>query len=148
MQTFVPHGSDFTSNAQVLDRQRLGKQRVEGLQIINTLLGYSEGWVNHPAVKMWKGYEQALVKYTLEICHEWRLRGYKDTCAVKILNKCVDSELFSDDIVWADIKLPAWLDDPEILESHKSNLLRKLPNHYSQYWPEVSPDLPYKWPIK
>lgn len=147
MQTFVPHGSDFTSNAKVLDRQRLGKQRVEGMQIINTLLGYSDGWVNHPAVKMWKGHEQALVKYTLNICQEWRLRGYKDTCAIKILEKCVDSELFPDDIVWGNIKLPAWLDDPEVMESHKSNLLRKLPNHYSQYWPEVSPDLPYKWPI-
>lgn len=146
MQTFVPHGSDFTSNAMVLDRQRLGKQRVEGLQIINTLLGYSDGWANHPAVKMWKGYEQALVKYTLSMCNAWTLKGYKDTCATKILEKSIESGLFVPETVWADIELPTWLDDPEVMESHKSNLLRKLPSHYSKYWPEVSPDLPYKWP--
>lgn len=146
MQTFVPHGSDFTGNAMVLDRQRLGKQRVEGMQIINDLLGYSSGWSNHPAVKMWKGYEQALVKYTLEICKVWTSLGYKDTCAVKILEKCADSKLLTPNVVWSEIELPEWLDDPEVMESHKSNLLRKLPSHYGQYWPEVSPDLPYKWP--
>lgn len=147
MQTFVPYGSDFTSNAMVLDRQRLGKQRVEGMQILNTLLGYSSGWSSHPAVKMWEKYEQALVKYTLEMCNIWTALGYKDTCATKILEKSIESGLFVPETVWADIKMPDWLDDPEVTDSHKSNLLRKLPNHYEKYWPEMSPDLPYKWPI-
>ena len=38
MQTFLPY-ADFPGSAKVLDRKRLGKQRVECCQILNTLLG-------------------------------------------------------------------------------------------------------------
>ena len=38
MQTFLPYAS-FEESAKVLDRQRLGKQRVECLQIFNALAG-------------------------------------------------------------------------------------------------------------
>ena len=54
MQTFIT-SIDFKLCARVLDRQRLGKQRVEVLQILQTLLGESTGWRNHPCVRMWKG---------------------------------------------------------------------------------------------
>jgi hypothetical protein len=37
MQTFLPY-EDFTLSAQVLDYRRLGKQRVEALQIYNVLV--------------------------------------------------------------------------------------------------------------
>jgi len=33
MQTFVPY-ANFSESAKVLDRQRLGKQRVETLQVM------------------------------------------------------------------------------------------------------------------
>ena len=59
MQTFLPY-PDFQKTAQCLDNKRLGKQRVEARQIISTLEGKSNGWRNHPAVKMWKGYEDCL----------------------------------------------------------------------------------------
>jgi hypothetical protein len=52
MQTFVPYGDDFHRNADALDIRRLGKQRVEGLQILRCLSGLSTGWRNHPIVKM------------------------------------------------------------------------------------------------
>jgi hypothetical protein len=42
MQTFLPY-PDFRKSAEVLDRQRLGKQRVEGLQLINSLAGITNG---------------------------------------------------------------------------------------------------------
>ena len=38
MQTFLPYKS-FTKSAQVLDYKRLGKQRVEAMQIFNALTG-------------------------------------------------------------------------------------------------------------
>ncbi|MFK5143433.1 MSMEG_6728 family protein, partial [Klebsiella pneumoniae] len=85
MQTFLPYSS-FKASAKVLDRQRLGKQRVECLQILNVLFGVKSSWANHPAVLMWKGYEGALIEYSLTICEEWTSRGYKDTCAAKIFN--------------------------------------------------------------
>ena len=36
MQTFLPY-ADYTRTAKCLDRQRLGKQRVECKQILNAL---------------------------------------------------------------------------------------------------------------
>ena len=38
MQTFLPH-KDFSISASMLDNKRLGKQRVEALQIYNVLVG-------------------------------------------------------------------------------------------------------------
>lgn len=138
MQTFVPLGADFTGNAKVLDRQRLGKQRVEGLQILNALTGRSKGWVNHPAVKMWKGYEPALIEYVVAMCDEWVARGYKDTCKDKVLAMS--------DVLSSAVITPPWLDDPEVQLSHRSNLVRKLPEHYGEIW-DVPNDLPYKWVV-
>ena len=66
MQTFLPHES-FEKSAQVLDWRRLGKQRVEGMQIINAITGKTrkdgkpyKGWINHPCSVMWRDYAPAL----------------------------------------------------------------------------------------
>ena len=142
MQTFIPYGSDFNASARILDRQRLGKQRVECLQILNTLTGISTGWSNHPAVRMWKGYEVALACYGITICSEWIDRGYNDTC----FNKIID--MFNpQDLVISKVVLPPWIDDIEVTISHKSNLIRKKPSLYAMIWPEVPDDIPYKWPV-
>ena len=49
MQTFLPY-PDFVASARCLDRRRLGKQRVEVLQLLRALLVPGSGWANHPAV--------------------------------------------------------------------------------------------------
>ena len=66
MQTFLPYES-FKQSARVLDWRRLGKQRVEGMQIINAIEGKPrqdskpyKGWLNHPATVMWRPYLNAL----------------------------------------------------------------------------------------
>lgn len=74
MQTFLPYAS-FAKSAKCLDRLRLGKQRPETLQILNTLLGLSEGWRSHPAVKMWRGYEGMLWLYGQTMIDEWVARA-------------------------------------------------------------------------
>ena len=82
MQTFLPY-ADFAQTASVLDDKRLGKQRVETLQIMTALVTH-QGWVNHPATKMWLGYEYSLLEYQYAICFEWHVvRGHKDTCLRK-----------------------------------------------------------------
>jgi hypothetical protein len=135
MQTFLPY-PDFTESAKVLDYRRLGKQRVEVLQLLKALRE-GGGWSNHPAVKMWRGYENALVSYGLDCCAEWIERGYKDTCMGKI-------ESYWDETANQD--QPPWLGNPDFHASHRSNLLRKDPIHYGQEgWTEPN-DLPYIWP--
>lgn len=139
MQTFLPY-ADFDKSAKSLDRQRLGKQRVETMQIMNAILNPNYGWQNHPAVNMWRGHESTLLEYQEAICKEWVNRGYKDTCLQKTIN-LVDS-------VKTKTTRPGWIGDYEFHLSHQSNLLRKLPEHYSQHFLNVPDDLPYVWPVE
>lgn len=140
MQTFLPVKS-FSLAAQCLDWKRLGNQRREALIVIRAVVGESSGWVNHPAVKMWKGYSEALIQYSVAICDEWASRGYQDTCREKFLYYSLTSEVI----------YPPWYEDQEelrkVVVSHQSNLVRKDPEHYRKYFPEVSDDLPYYWPV-
>src|SRR5215207_8071287 len=84
MQTFTPY-SDFEATARALDTKRLGKQRVEVIQIVRALTVPGYAWASHPAVLMWKGYEEALGRYGLTMCEVWVERGFGDTCAGTIV---------------------------------------------------------------
>jgi hypothetical protein len=132
MQTFLPYPSFFAS-AHVLDRARLGKQRVEAMQILRALRGETIGWRYHPATRMWRGYDGALAQYGLACCEEWIRRGYKDTV----------SRFFMDGSRWVQ---PPWLGDATFHRSHQSNLIRKAPTIYGALFPGVPSDLPYVWP--
>jgi hypothetical protein len=83
MQTFVPY-ADFEASARALDAKRLGKQRVEVIQIVRALTVPGYAWSQHPAVLMWKGYEEALGRYGLTMCEVWLELGFGDTCAATI----------------------------------------------------------------
>ena len=83
MQTFLPYPS-FAESARVLDRARLGKQRVETYQILRANAGLTRGWVHHPAAVMWRGHSAALAEYGAAMCREWIERGYNDTLLDKI----------------------------------------------------------------
>lgn len=137
MNTFLPY-SDFEQSAKCLDRQRLGKQRVEVLQILRAMVDETKGWKNHPCTKMWENYRNALVKYGEEICKEWKRRGYKDTCHEKILAYYEPG---------APLIYPDWIYDEKFLISHQSNLVRKDEDHYRKYFPDILSDLEYIWPI-
>jgi hypothetical protein len=43
---------------------------------------------------------------------------------------------------------PPWLGNEDFHRSHRSNLLRKYPEHYRQFWPDEPDNLPYFWPTK
>lgn len=138
MQTFLPYPS-FAETAAVLDRQRLGKQRVEAWQILRTLRGEGKlGWRNHPAVLMWTGHERALAAYGLAICDEWLLRGYQDTMRPRFEDALVSDQ--------RDSGFPLWLGNPPFHASHRANLLRKAPGFYAAYGWTEDPALPYVWP--
>ena len=135
MQTFLPYPS-FEETAAILDYRRLGKQRVEAFQIHNIINqpDYVGRWANHPAVKMWRGYENALKLYVNVMIVEWKRRGYRNT----MLNYDIEAD---------EIIFPWWLGDPTFHDSHKSNLLRKFPEYYCQFHWHVPDDLPYVWPV-
>ena len=138
MQTFLPFRS-FKESAKCLDYKRLGKQRVEAKQILNALdPSYDKkGWKTHPAVLMWKGYEDCLKIYANAMIKEWISRGYNNTMEFyKTPN---------------DFKLPPWLGRIEFHKSHRMNLLRKDYDYYSEHFDEVATtyeieSYPYYWP--
>ena len=101
------------------------------MQIINTILNpEAKGWKNHPIVIMWTPYVQALQLYTNTMINEWIRRGYNNN--MKLYD--ISSKQF-----------PHWLGDKDFHSSHRSNLLRKDLEYYSQFgWKEDS-NLPYIW---
>lgn len=140
MQTFVPEPS-FINSVRVLDRQRLGKQRVETLQIMKALAGLSKGWTNHPATRMWRGYERALLAYQQATVIEWTDRGYKDTCWSK--TQAVYDMFFNA----TSVELPHWWGDNRVHDSHKSALVFKDPVWYNTIYPDVVGEYNYYWPV-
>lgn len=148
MQTFLPL-PDFAETARVLDRQRLGKQRVEALQILNALDARFDvgGWKNHPATKMWLGFPEALIDYAEAVCTEWVRRGYRDSVLPKLEEKRWHGRFVGNKgSKHGEGPRPPWLGYEAFHASHRSNLLRKLPEHYRQFWPDEPDDLPYVWP--
>ena len=144
MQTFLPY-ADFTASSAVLDDRRLGKQRVETFQILRALTWPRYAWKNHPAVSMWRGFVPALVAYGLANCREWSRRGYQDTVSRSLL-EFTGGRTPSDEVLTAPGEVPPWLGLDLLHLSHQSSLVRKEPQWYRPYFPDVPDDLPYWWP--
>jgi hypothetical protein len=154
IQTFLPY-ADFDRTAAVLDTRRLGKQRVEVLQVMQVLVRHRwspgsgviepfvpRGWLNHPVVLMWRGYEASLTRYQDAVCAEWSRRGFADTCRLKTRGLLATAPGASDGT------RPPWLGDRGLHRAHQSNLVRKDPDYYGPRFPGVPPDLPYIWPVQ
>jgi hypothetical protein len=161
MQTFLPLPS-FAESAAVLDRQRLGKQRVEAKQILMGLLQIDKDGVplelsgnpdtsarimTHPAAKMWYGYEMGLAVYTHLMCDEWVMRGYQSN-----VQEWVRAAIRMRGLT--HVEMPPWRNDPAVYRSHQAVLLAKDPAHYSRFGWDVAPaimtkgqPMPYVWPV-
>jgi Pyrimidine dimer DNA glycosylase len=150
VQTFMPY-ADFEQSLRALDTQRLGKQRVEVIQIIRALTVAGYAWSSHPAVLMWKGYEEALGRYGLTACKVWTERGFGDSCAATIAADLAAygvTSIREHAELAAAGALPDWLFDEALQLSHRSSLLRKDPEHYAPLFPGTPTDLDYVWPVR
>lgn len=160
-KTFMNHSmrATFEAIARDLDNKRLHKQALEAWQIFMVITkldpdgNYREpkGWVNHPAVVMWRGHEQALMIYIIAMCEEWKSRGFKTSIqakAMKTYMAAIDRNLAYQGMPW-------WMKDEamyqSIVTSHRQALLAKNYSHYKSLgWQEdtgVEPDkYDYVWP--
>jgi hypothetical protein len=149
MQTFLPV-ADFAESGRLLDSPRLGKQRVETLQILRALEVPDYGWANHPAVLMWRGHTPALVAYGLAMVRVWRERGFADTTETLIGEFAPDVVGVPQAELAAAGLLPSWLGDEAVHVSHRSNLIAKDPEFYRPRFTALfgaePDDLPYVWP--
>lgn len=171
MQTFLPF-KDFRLSAEYLDDKRLGKQRVENLQLIQAMSGWKlittekilhpwrgvlteplpraqwklrrdpVGWTNHPCKKMWTGFEGLFRDYQYWVTTEWVSRGFKDTCWEKF--NCVWNHAYEEDETEG---LPWWYDDDKFHEMYQSLLIRKNPDYYRPLFPDTPDDIEFKFPV-
>jgi len=134
MQTFLPY-EDFNKSFSVLDYRRLGKQRVEGMQIVNTLEKGSR-WANHPAVKMWRGYELALKQYVNMCIIHWLSRGYKNNIPTYNIDE-------------SKIIYPWWLGNQDFHRAMRARLIEKNREYYIDKFPgdEDFNNCKYLWPV-
>lgn len=157
MLTFLPY-PDYDESAQALDYKRLGRQRVEARQLLETTgwrlereLGvphtnlrddlpdkgpWVEKWRAGPASKMWQGHHWSLARYYNAMVREWRRRGYSNNMPLIRL----EAEALDD---------PPWLGDKEFHSAQRANLIRKNPSYYKDMlgWTEEPLD-GYIWPVR
>ncbi|WP_370324200.1 MSMEG_6728 family protein [Euzebya sp.] len=145
MQTFVPL-PDFAGSAAVLDDRRLGKQRVEALQILRALHLDGYGWAAHPAVTMWQGHTPALVAYGMAVVEEWTGRGHADTTGPLIAEFVHPHRPGAQRDLAAAGALPPWWGRDDVHRSHRAALRRKDPARYATAFPDAPADLDYVWP--
>jgi hypothetical protein len=130
MQTFVPF-NNFKESASVLDNKRLNKQLLEGRQIYKIVSSQqSKGaWVNHPAVKMWRGHDNALFEY---------LKVVKDECLSRNIQTEKNWNALTEMHEWnwnrgENVVMPQWWGDERVHQSHRNNLYRKDPEYYAEF---------------
>lgn len=175
MQTFLPF-PDYSKSAAVLDQQRLGKQRVETLQVLQALSGrklegtkiphpdnplktidapesewytieyWPKGWTNHPVAHMWRNHLRSLLDYQYAVCHEW-------TVVRGHRDTCLaKSRLIMRDsgLLYQPADTPFWFGDDRFHLSHRANLVAKKPEFYADKFPDVDladlRTMPYLWP--
>lgn len=129
MQTFLPY-PNFTQTAKCLDNKRLGKQRVEAMQILNAIQNQT-GWKHHPIVKMWIGYEDCLKYYCNCMIKEWISRGFKN-----------NMKIYEIPVIHPT---PVWLGNSHFHSSHRAALLAKNFEWYSKFGWTEEPKIDYVW---
>ncbi len=145
MQTFLPY-ADFEASAAALDPPRLGKQRVETLQILRALELPEYGWANHPAVVMWRHHVPALVLYGLVCARAWTRLGHADSTYDQMAEFAPGIDALTQADLAARGMLPSWLGDPRLHTSHRSKLLTKDPEYYASRFAGTPLGLDYFWP--
>lgn len=162
MNTLLPY-PEYDLSAFCLDRARLGKQRLECLQMCRVIergpysceacrtrhSGFCERcacggkvkrtpyWA-HPAVQMWIGCVPALAQFGLECCREWKARGYNDTM----------TEPLSGFRGTGALEYPWWHGDYHLHLSWQSRLIQKDPVYYRRLFGDVPGNIPQVWPTK
>lgn len=126
MNTFVPLADSYAACARVLDRARLGKQRIETRQLVDAIEGRSKGWRRHPACAMWEECVVGLKQYHNAVITEWVTRGYRN--GVGLYN------------VEPALVFPVWWGEgrsPSVHRSHRAALLYKDSAWYGKFqWVE------------
>lgn len=143
MQTFIPY-PDYIKTAESLDDLRLVNQCCnESVRL------YDGKWSSHPASKMWRDHRFHFTLYNLALATEWVKRreqhGKDSTNAYKWFTFWANEGI---KLRHGDTTAPSWIGDDRVHSTHRSCLLAKNLDWYSQFgWSEkpTPPDENGKW---
>jgi hypothetical protein len=145
VQTFMPMIS-YRASADALDNVRQNNQINECKAIFMTLAGLSDAWSNHPATRMWKGHELALLAYGGTVAAAYRDRkglAYEKRQAWFFEMSKEHKSKFSA----RSVLVPPWVGDLNFHRSHRSSLLSKDPEYYGDKgWGDIPDRMPLLWP--
>lgn len=137
--TFVPF-FDVEKIYRIMNLKHKNKQITECIQLVKALQGEVQGYANHAATLMWKGYVDALKTYHNIMLRLWYAEGYKGSRK--------EYEVDEENAEW-----PWWWGWDTLALSHKLSLYRKKPEHYTMQILELEEDLlplknkcGYVWP--
>jgi len=145
MMTWFTRKSIFDS-AEDLALPQLALAQRESEALFNEMV-FGEPDEDHgkapvPLVRMWIGYEAALAAYSISCAAVMVQHGITSgTRALEIAN-AVEELRRQDEQPFVT---PPWMEDIDVLMSHRSNLMRRWPEHYK--FPRNPSDMPYLWPI-
>jgi hypothetical protein len=169
MNTFLPY-ADFMESAKVIDKKRCWKQVVEAKQIINILetkanLGLAINdyvkaedalskvitWSNHPAVKMWEGYIEAL-KHYYNIFLSTCLTEHKINTKLEFISckySTPEATILHVHQYWTKNEKPWWLGNEDFHRAMRSRLIEKDREFYLPLFPndEGFNGGKYFWPV-
>lgn len=117
--------------------------------IVDTLheIEGTEGWLDHPSIAMWRGYEAQLCDYGLNMCEVASARGWKVGGSEERFEWHLGNITTVDDF---EMRKPPWMTDPDqmtiLVRSHRSYLMRKDHRYYSKFRWNVPSDLEMYWP--
>lgn len=128
MQTWITD-KDFSKSASNLNRHHLHANIYESIHILASLLDCTDKLVNpkrnvknHPAAKLWKGYEGYLYFYIEFHLSAWHENGYESHINSKNLYMIAKQlTLYS---YYMDEKNIVWITD-ELIQTHRSVLIQK-----------------------
>jgi hypothetical protein len=152
----------FRASCGALDNKRLGKQRVEALQLINAIVQRKQlglhgpvgadgrrkhftskgirvpGWINHLATLMWEDHLETLRLYMNVAIKAWCGRKNADGNPTKNTMKIVDIDK-------SKLSLPPFIGDKEFHATHRANLLYKDSDFYGKHGWSETPCVGYIW---
>lgn len=147
MQTFLVKKS-YHESLKLMDNNRLVNQFEEAMHLLRVNFGLTDGYASHPAGKMWRGYEHALISYADYCLHERPRRfGNPRQKADGVSASTRLAELRGSQWPLPAFEYPPWRHDLDFYRSHRSNLIRKDPGFYGPLFPNTPRLMPYLWPI-
>ena len=135
--------------ARVLDAKRLGKQRVEAIQVLRALTGARIRLAPSPCRRDVGGIRGGAGALRARHLRGVVPTGQADTCATTCHDLTrttgIGTPRTQAELAAAG-ELPPWLGDDAFHRSHQSALVRKDPQHYRKFFADVPDDLEYVWP--